>query len=202
VRGLSPKFAQQPETLELLNFAIGQAGDNVKAIAGLQTLVATVGPTPERLGLLGGRFKRLWKSAKSDADRRVNLTKSIDAYQRGMDLDLNAYYCSCNLPRLYRERGRQGDKESAQIAAQAAVAACERARKRAVQDEWLLPTLLGAAFDAGDVEKAESLADEVEATTQWGFKSTLDDLEVSIQHVEDPACRDRLTAVIDRLKSL
>jgi hypothetical protein len=202
VRGLSPKFANQPETLELLNFATGQAGDNVKAIAGLQTLIATVGPTPERLGLLGGRFKRLWKSAKSDADRRTNLTKSIDAYQRGMDLDLNAYYCSSNLPRLYRERGRQGDKESAQIAAQAAVAACERARKRAVQDEWLLPTLLGAAFDAGDVEKAESLADEVDATTRWGFKSTLDDLEVSIKHVEDPACRDRLTAVIDRLKSL
>jgi hypothetical protein len=37
----------------------------------------------------------------------------------------------------------------------------ERARARNSNDEWLHPTLLGAAFDAGDVEKAQEFADQV-----------------------------------------
>jgi hypothetical protein len=40
-----------------------------------------------------------------------------------------------------------------------AIAACERARRMQVADEWVRPTLLGAAFDLGDPDKAEELAD-------------------------------------------
>jgi hypothetical protein len=39
------------------------------------------------------------------------LNKSIQSYERGMELDLNDYYCSSNLPRLYRQRNRKGDDE-------------------------------------------------------------------------------------------
>ena len=37
------------------------------------------------------------------------LKHAIEAYQQGMMLDLNAYYCSGNLPSLLRERGEDGD---------------------------------------------------------------------------------------------
>ena len=84
------------------------------------------------------------------------------------------------------------------------IAACERARKRGVADEWLRPTLLGAAFDAGDADKAEELATEVaaEGAARWKLDSTLGDLERSVMEVKDEDSRARLTAVIAMLKTL
>ena len=119
-----------------------------------------------------------------------------------MDLDLNDYYCSCNLPRLYRLRNRKGDEERAQSVLKIVIAACERAKRRGTTDEWLRPTLLGAAFDAGDADKAEELADDVaaEGAARWKLDSVLNDLESSIGQVEDNERRIRLVAVIAAFK--
>ncbi len=129
------------------------------------------------------------------------LNRSIDAYERGMELDLNQYYCSGNLPRLYRVRKRKGDDERALSASRIVIAACERARKLGVADEWLRATLLGAAFDAGDADKAEELAAEVaaEGAARWKLDSTLTDLEASVAQVEDNDRRDRFVAILKSL---
>ena len=99
-----------------------------------------------------------------------------------MELDLNQYECSSNLPRLYTSRKRKGDNERAQFVSQIVLAACERARKHNVADEWLNATLLGAAFDAQDCDKAEELAAEVasEGAARWKIESILDDLKMSV----------------------
>jgi tetratricopeptide (TPR) repeat protein len=204
VGNLPVHFANESEILEIRAFAAAQAGNNTQAIAELQTLIDLTGPTPERLGLMGGRYKRLIKAATaSDAEKRQALAKAIDCYERGMELDLNAYYCSSNLPRLYRTRARAGDEERAQTALRLAIAACERAKRLNVADEWLRPTLLAAAFDLGDPDKAEELADDVTAEGQaaWKVQSVLGDLEASIVQVTDAAKRVRLSAVIDRIKT-
>jgi hypothetical protein len=119
-----------------------------------------------------------------------------------MELDLNEYYCSSNLPRLYRQRMRGGDEERAQNVLRLVIAACDRAKRRNVTDEWLRPTLLGAAFDAGDADKAEELADEVmvEGPARWKLDSTLKGLEISTHLVKDDLKRARLQAVVARLK--
>ena len=88
-----------------------QSGNHFQAIAELDTLIKTLGPTPERLGLMGGRYKRLVKATSSAAEKRHALASAIESYERGMQLDLNLYYCSSNLPRLYRARSRVGDEE-------------------------------------------------------------------------------------------
>jgi hypothetical protein len=121
-----------------------------------------------------------------------------------MDLDLNAYYCSCNRPRLYRLRGDDGDEQRAQNVGQIVIAACERAMRKNLADPWLRPTLLGAAFDAGDIDKAGQLARQVatDGPAAWQLESTLRDLEVSVRHVKDDAIRARLTALVDKLKRL
>jgi hypothetical protein len=163
-----------------------------------------MGPTPERLGLLGGRYKRLAVVATaSEAERRQALENAIVYYERGMELDLNAYYCSSNLPRLYRKRARPLDEELAQTTSRLVIAACERAMKLKVADEWVRPTLLGAAFDLGNPDKAEELADAViaEGTAKWKVDSTLRDLEASLAQVNDAAKRARLSTVIDRIKA-
>ncbi len=119
-----------------------------------------------------------------------------------MELDLNQYYCSSNLPRLYRRRKRRGDELLAQSVAPIVVAACERARKRNVADDWLNATLLGAAFDAHDCDKAEDLAAEVatQGAARWQIDSTLGDLNLSVSQVEDKDTKDRLQAILATLK--
>ena len=203
VRKLPPRFADEPEIQENRAFAAAQAGNDVQAIAELETLIDLIGPTPERLGLLGGRYKRLANAAAaSEAEQRQALDKAIAYYEQGMELDLNAYYCSSNLPRLYRKRAKPGDDERAQTVLRLAIAACERARRLQVADEWVRPTLLGAAFDLGDPDKAEELADAViaEGAPKWKVNSVLHDLEDSTVQVSDTAKRARLSAVIDRIK--
>jgi hypothetical protein len=201
-RKLPNELADQAEGKEQLAFAISHTGDIAGAVGQLEALISTVGPTPERLGLLGGRYKRLYNLATTDADRSAYLNNTIRAYEQGMDLDLNDYYCSSNLPRLYRRRKRKGDEERAQKVLTLVIAACERAKRRGVTDEWLRATLLGAAFDAADADKAEELADEVETEdpVRWKLQSTLDDAIVSANNVADDADRARLLAIIARLR--
>ena len=129
IRKLPVDVAEQAQVRELNAFALANAGKPIDAIAKLEGLIAQFGPTPERLGLLGGRYKRLYARAATPTEQTQYLAKSIEAYERGMELDLNQYYCSSNLPRLYKTRKRKGDDERALSVSKIVIAACERARK-------------------------------------------------------------------------
>jgi hypothetical protein len=119
-----------------------------------------------------------------------------------MELDLNQYYCSCNLPRLYRQRKLNDDEIRADMVAKVVLAACERAEKLGVADEWLKQTLLGAAFDAHECDKAEKLAAEVRSkpAERWKLRSTIGDLELSVSQVEDKDTKNRLQAILKTLQ--
>jgi len=73
-----------------------------------------------------------------------------------------------------------------------------------VSDEWLRPTLLNAAFDAGDADKAEELIDVIigEGRARWKFDSIQNDLEDSARQVADAAQSERLQAVVRRLRTV
>lgn len=184
--------------------ALSNAGQLMDAIAALHALVDTAGPTQERLGLLGGRYARLARAATDPADRQRALAQAIDHYERGMELDLNEYYCASNLPRLYRQRNRRGDEERAQNVLRGVIAACQRAKRRNAADPWLRPTLLGAAFDAADPDTAEELADEIsaEGAARWKLESVHGALQASLAQVASADVRARLQDVVDRLKAL
>ena len=203
VQRLPQRFADAPEIQEIRAFATAQTGQDLQAIAELETLIGRMGPSPERLGLMGGRYKRLLKAATSPSEKRQALANAIERYEKGMKLDLNAYYCSSNLARLYRVRAKPGDEELAQTAIRVTIAACERARELNLADDWLRATLLTAAFDSGDPDKAEDLADDVlnEGPAAWKIDSILADLKDSLLYVSDAAKRARLAAVIDRIKA-
>jgi outer membrane murein-binding lipoprotein Lpp len=190
------------EVNEQRALSLSYAGHHVEAIAALEALVATSGATQERLGLLGGRYKRLFKQTTTPADRQQALARSIENYERGMELDLNEYYCSSNLPALYRTRNRQGDEERAQSVLRLVIVACQRALRRGAIDPWLRSTLLVAAFDAGDADKAEELASDVqdEGAAKWQLDSVLGALQSSVQHVGREDAKARLEAVVDLLK--
>lgn len=59
------------------------------AIAELEALIERAGPTPDRLGLLGGQYERLFRAAATDGESLACLNRAIQSYERGMRLDLN-----------------------------------------------------------------------------------------------------------------
>jgi hypothetical protein len=82
------------------------------------------------------------------------------------------------------------------------VIACEAALMRKSGNEWTKPTLLGAAFDAGDASKAEELLTAVlrEPPEEWKLGTTVETLEQSASQAEDAEVRARLEAVSQRLR--
>lgn len=198
---------------EQMLLARSNLGDHAQAIAGLDELIRELGPTPERCGLLGGRYKRLWREERErreqageerpNARERNYLGRAIEAYERGMQLDLNEYYCSNNLPGLLRARGRGGDDERAATIDTLVVAACRRAEALGTGDDWLHDTLFGAAFRSGDLAALRDLADRVEEGVPWQLHTTLADAQDWIDfapaeaHEELQEILDRMTAVFD-----
>lgn len=203
-----------PFVREQYLLALANEGKPEEAIARLEELIEHHGDSPERQGLIGGRYKRLWREARRDREgkqmpkRSIQeeryLERAIEHYTRGMELDYNQYYCSCNLPQLLRARAAPGDAERARIIDHFVVAACRRALSRGEGDEWLRPTLLGAAFRAGDAGEAEKLAKQIalEGAAPWKLDTTLSDLADSVRCTEEEEARRRLEAVYDRLKAL
>jgi hypothetical protein len=203
-----------PFVREQYLLALSESGDSPSAIAQLELLIAEQGDTPERRGLIGGRYKRLWREARRvreaagatepSLDELRHLERAIESYAAGMALDYNQYYCSSNLPPLLRARDEEGDAERAAVVEHFVVAACERALALGAADEWLRPTLLGAAFRAGDPRRAAELAKAVklEGPAQWKLKSTLADLGESIRQTADADKQARLRRVYDDLARL
>lgn len=201
---LPPEVAQEPYVSEVKALALGKAGQPQGAIAQLLEVIDRAGNTSERQGLIGGRYKELMRAATAPDEIAHFRMKAIEHYEQGMMLDLNDYYPSSNLPRLYRARAAAGDESRAQMALHVTIAACERALRSGSIDEWVRPTLLGAAFDVPDADKSEALADQIAAEGRgaWQLDTTLMSIESSIAHVQDETVKARLRAVLERLRGL
>jgi hypothetical protein len=177
-----PKALQRhPPVIEQKQIALAKMGDVGRAAAALENLIEHVGPSADRCGILGGRYKQLAKEATDDRERRAYLDRAIAAYEQGMAEDLNEYYPSSNLPRLYRRRADPGDEQKARDVATVVMAACRRALARDPGDEWVVLTLLGAAFDRGDAEEADTLVTRIERAGVANFHlgTTVADLRAS-----------------------
>ena len=203
VARLPADIASLEEVRETNAFALANAGKPIEAIAKLEELMTLSGPTPERLG----HARRPIQAARresGDAGRAAGLSEKEHRRLRARHGDRpQPILLLQQSPRLYLQRNRKGDRERAVAVSQIVVAACERAKKRNEADEWLRPTLLGAAFDAGDADKAEELATEVlaEGAARWKLATTMSDLESTVLLVQDPDTKNRLTTVLETLKT-
>jgi len=198
------RIKEIPIVREQRALVLGKTGQELKAISELETLIRLEGDSSERSGLLGGRYKALYEGAADARSKSLYLNKTIGSYERGMMLDLNDYYPSSNLPRLYRERKRSGDETKAIMAANLALMACNRSRKRNPDDPWALPTLLGAAFDAGDVPTARKLLDQFQQASVAPFPidSTIPDLRRSLALLTDTEVSCGLASILAEFQRL
>jgi hypothetical protein len=203
IDALPVELQQQALIKEQRALAQSKDGDHHAAIGALMALIDLARDTSERRGLLGGRYKRLYSAEQDPARKAEYLDRAIAEYEAGMQLDLNDYYPASNLARLYRARNDEDDEQKARVSAAVTAVACERARAKGGKDPWLKPTLLGAAFDAGDVARAKQLAKEVrlEGAAAWQLETALADCKASAQLHEEPI-RSRLLEIAQQLDGL
>jgi hypothetical protein len=212
---LPPALRDDPFTREQALLAQSKRGEHELAIAGLQELIAIRGETPERLGLIGGRYKKLWRECRDgrlqEGESNPGLRElgyldgAIDSYRRGALLNLNDYYCACNLPLLLRSRARDGDLEEAAFFGRLTVLVCELTIERGHDDGWTRSILLGSAIRSGDAETVERLALAVarEGPAAWQLESTLADAQDALAWLPpDSASRQRLTLTLEELRGL
>jgi hypothetical protein len=203
IDGVPPELQQLPLVKEQRALAQSKSGDHHAAIGALRALIDVSGDTSERRGLLGGRYKKLYAAEQDPRKKADYLDQSIAEYEAGMQVDLNDYYPSSNLARLYRTRNDEGDADKARVSAAVTAVACERARAKGGKDPWLKPTLLGAAFDAGDVPRAKALAKDVrrEGAAAWQLETTIDDLRRALGfHTDETAAA--LRPIVEDLEAL
>ncbi len=201
-------------TKEQTLLAKSKLGDHQSAIAGLEELMRLQGESPERRGLVGGRYKKLWRDAREarrnrgetapDLLERSYLDNAIKNYRAGMDLDLNEYFCVCNLPGLLRARSGTADLDEAAFLDRLTVLATQRKIDRKEDDGWARSTLLGAAFRVADVTRVEQLVLEVaqEGAAAWQLESTLNDIDDTINAMQESEIRQQLSNYRDQLTAL
>lgn len=204
IGGLPERISELPIVQETYALALSKSGQPQKAIEILEVLIELHGETSERRGLLGGRYKALFAAATEEGDKYRYLCSAIENYEHGTQLDLNDYFPTCNLPRLYRLRGDEGDEAKAREAAILAMAACKRAQLINPADVWVKPTLLGAAFDSGEAAQARKLYKEMLRAGAGAFQlnTTLPDLERSLALQVGSKSYAELQQVLEDLRAL
>ena len=200
-----PKNLQRlPYVLEQQALALSGTGDIPGSVGRFEQLIADHGETADRLGMLGGRYKRLARTADTPGEGRRYLDLAIGAYQRGMDVDLNDFYPASNLAQLYRERGAAGDERRAMEADVVTAVACRAAIANGTMNEWVRPTLLVNAFHRGAVAEAIELRQAVEndGLAAWKVDSVIDDLRAGVASQDHPDVKASLAAVLEQLEAL
>lgn len=217
IDSLEPDIRNLPVLQEQRLLAIGKQNDGERAhqaAAALVALIETHGETPERWGLLGGRYKTLWRKARSERNSSGNafptavetemLSKAIEAYETGMRLDLNEFYCSSNMALLLTARGENEDFKRAPWIDRLVVAACERAIALGDTNSWIRPTLLGAAFRSGDQDEAKMWLRKVaeQGVVHWKIDTTLQDLRDYLEFIPEGGGKAAMMNVVAQLVSL
>ena len=208
---LPPSLRSNGFVKEQLLLARAKRGDHETAIEGFKQLLREQGETAERYGLIGGRYKTLWRQLRDQRLQRgesipslqeeAYLENAIEHYRRGAELDLNEYFCACNLSLLLRSCGQPSDQEEAAFLDQLTVIASQRKIKRGEDDGWARATLLGASFRLADVEHVRRLARDVvrEGAAAWQLQTTLTDIDDVLNAMDDGPVRQQLSQIRDQL---
>ena len=199
---------------EQLLLSRSKQGDRPEAIAGLEELIESYGDNAERRGLIGGRYKKMWRdlrhkreesnSAEASLEEIGYLDSAIESYTLGMELDFNEYYCASNLPNLLRTRGEDDDENQAKFIDQMVLKICERKIDRGEDDGWVKSTLLGAAFRSENIKKVKQLARDVakQGPADWELNSILEDIGNAIDNVTNKKLKQELDKIRNQLVGL
>jgi len=114
-----PSVAQSPEVRQLLALALnrrGRSGDQDRAIALMEQLVAETGGDAETFGVLGRIYKDRFEAARSKKDTvgaAENLNRALHCYRTGFERNPKDIYTGFNVVSLLLQR--QGGSARAEL---------------------------------------------------------------------------------------
>jgi len=204
VERLPDSIQRLPIVREQHCLALSKDGKHLESIAKLTQLIEQSGDSSERQGLIGGRYKALYNATDTEPQKSAYLEQAIEHYERGMLLDLNDFFPSCNLPLLLKLRDEEGDAERARSISALVQLACERALMLKVNDPWIKPTLLDAAFLSEDVQTVDRYFKKVvrEGAVEWRIDSLLTNLRMGVKLIQRVEVRQKFEELIKSLEQL
>jgi tetratricopeptide (TPR) repeat protein len=179
IDALPEKIMEDPFFSEQKAHALARQGRYYDAIGLLEKVIENHDATPHRCGTLGGRYRSLARDEPNRTRKRRYIGKAIDAYRRGMELDLNEPYCAQKLLITLMERGRKDDIAQAKRCAVMAELASSRAALLNLSEALMDSTRAVLAFYQQDAETARERVDEIldGAWTNWRLVELVQDLE-------------------------
>jgi tetratricopeptide (TPR) repeat protein len=198
-----PAVAGSPEVQQLLALALnrrGASGDQNRAIALMEQLVAETGGDGETFGILGRIYKDRYEQAKAENDSvgaAANLARALHYYRAGFDKDPRDYYPGINVVTLLLQRDDDAARAELEEIVPRVRAAVQEKLEAGHLDFWDLATDLQLAAVARDwprAEEAARLAAE-QAPSPWMLETTLRDLRAVGERLTDPSDRRRLMGI-------
>jgi len=188
--------------LEQMALATCKTGKPRNAIADIEQLIATQGETPERFGLIAGRYKELYRSEDQPFEKQRWLELTISNYRQGMILDFNQYYCASNLPVLLRIKGPSYDPIEASYIATHVLKVCDRIEQSDDKDQWLTTTRLTMLYFLEDYDGATDVARKVllQDFASWELESTISNLTAIVEQIEQTQ-REKFATLLDTMTS-
>jgi len=160
IDGLPGDLLDLPEVREQRCLALSKSGEPERRDRRARGTDQPARRDTRTRGLIGGRYKQLYRKA-TDRPTAALPGQGDRALRARMMLDLNDYYPSSNLPRLYRERDAQGTPS-------ARAARCAWSSQPAGDgSNWrgrrvAAPHVDRRGFDAGDGVEARRICSDIE----------------------------------------
>ena len=180
--------------LEQKAFALNRLGKREEAEILLKYIIKKFGENSETLGILGRVYKDLWSETKN----KRYLKQAIETYKKGFETNLNDYYPGINLITLafYDE-----DNEVLQKYLPIVEVSTGKALNKQ-KDYWTLATMFELSFIKQDCELAKKMLDEIVVCDRekWMLETTLNNLKILIEKIDDICINDILSEFEDFIK--
>lgn len=203
-----PAVAASPEVQQLLALALnrrGASGDQDRAIALMQQLVAETGGDGETFGILGRIYKERYELAKVRGDTggaAENLEHALQHYLAGFDKNPKDYYSGTNVVALLLQRDDAAARSELGMIVPRVREAIKEKSEAGPLDFWEIVSDLQLAAVARDWVGAEGAARLAVARepSAWMLETTLRDLRAVSEKLTDPGDRSRLEQILGILR--
>jgi hypothetical protein len=180
-------------------------GDQDRAIALMEQLIAETGGDSETFGILGRIYKDRYDQAKArddSAGAAANLEHALQSYRAGFEKNPTDYYPGINVVTLLLQRGDDTARAELEAIVPRVRAALQEKIEAGRPDFWDLATDLQLAAVARDwpgAEQAARLA-AAQAPAGWMVETTLRDIRAVGEKFADISDRSRLEEILGSLR--
>jgi len=202
------EVAESMEVQHLLALALnrrGDSGDQDRAIALMEQIIATSGGNSEAYSILGLIYKDKYDQARSKHDKQdaeFCLNKAIEYYREGFKLNPKDYYLGINVVTLLLQRSDVNVKTDLDEVVPLVREAVEEKIESGYAEYWDYSTKLELEVITGDWANAQETAQIAasRASSEWMLEATRRTIQSVTKNLPNAENREKLKAVLEYLR--